>query len=68
MAHLYYATSAKPSVVTHAVAGAFTAAVTIGGLPCTVLSESHEDIMSRPVAEEDLAASFASLRAMLAQD
>ena len=34
----------------------------------TVLSESHEDIMSRPVAEEDLAASFASLRAMLAQD
>jgi hypothetical protein len=24
--------------------------------------------MSRPVAEEDLAASFASLRAMLAQD
>jgi len=34
----------------------------------TVLSESHEEIMSRPVAEEDLAASFASLRAMLAQD
>ena len=34
----------------------------------SVLSESHEDIMSRPVAEEDLAASFASLRAMLAQD
>jgi hypothetical protein len=34
----------------------------------TVLSESHEDIRSRPVAEEDLAASFASLRAMLAQD
>ncbi|MFM8831570.1 MAG: ATP-dependent helicase [Spartobacteria bacterium] len=34
----------------------------------SVVSESHEDIMSRPVAEEDLAASFASLRAMLAQD
>jgi len=34
----------------------------------TVLSESHEDIMTRPVAEEDLAASFASLRAMLAAD
>ena len=34
----------------------------------SVLSESHEDIMSRPVAEEDLAASFASLRAMLAAD
>jgi len=34
----------------------------------TVLSESHEDIMSRPIAEEDLAASFANLRAMLAQD
>jgi DNA helicase-2/ATP-dependent DNA helicase PcrA len=34
----------------------------------SVLLESHEDIMSRPVAEEDLAASFASLRAMLAQD
>ena len=34
----------------------------------TVLSESNEEIMSRPVAEEDLAASFASLRAMLAQD
>jgi DNA helicase-2/ATP-dependent DNA helicase PcrA len=34
----------------------------------SVISESHEDIMSRPVAEEDLAASFASLRAMLAQD
>jgi DNA helicase-2/ATP-dependent DNA helicase PcrA len=34
----------------------------------TVLSESHEEIMSRPLAEEDLAASFASLRAMLAQD
>jgi superfamily I DNA/RNA helicase len=34
----------------------------------SVLSESHEDIMTRPVAEEDLAASFASLRAMLAAD
>ena len=33
-----------------------------------VLSESYEDIMSRPVAEEDIVTSFASLRAMLAQD
>lgn len=33
-----------------------------------VLTESHEDIMNRPVAEEDIAATFASLRAMLAQD
>jgi superfamily I DNA/RNA helicase len=34
----------------------------------TVLTESHEEIMSRPVAAEDMAASFASLRAMLDQD
>ena len=33
-----------------------------------VLVESYEDIMSRPVAEEDIVTSFASLRAMLAQD
>ena len=33
-----------------------------------VLMESYEDIMSRPVAEEDIVTSFASLRAMLAQD
>lgn len=33
-----------------------------------VLIETYEDIMNRPVAEEDVAASFASLRAMLAQD
>ena len=33
-----------------------------------VLTESHEQIMSRPVAQEDIAASFASLRAMLAAD
>ena len=33
-----------------------------------VLLESYEDIMSRPVAEEDIVTSFASLRAMLAQD
>ena len=33
-----------------------------------VLVESYEDIMNRPVAEEDIASSFASLRAMLAQD
>ena len=32
-----------------------------------VLVESYEDIMSRPVAEEDIVTSFASLRAMLAQ-
>ena len=33
-----------------------------------VLMETYEDIMSRPVAEEDIVTSFASLRAMLAQD
>jgi len=33
-----------------------------------VLRETHEQIMSRPVAQEDLATSFASLRAMLAAD
>jgi len=34
----------------------------------SVLCETHEDIMSRPVGQEDLAASFANLREMLAQD
>jgi hypothetical protein len=33
-----------------------------------VHAESHEDIMSKPVAEEDVAMSFANLRAMLAGD
>jgi superfamily I DNA/RNA helicase len=33
-----------------------------------VHAESHEDIMSKPVAEEDVAMSFANLRAMLSGD
>ena len=33
-----------------------------------VLVESYEEIVNRPVAEEDIAASFASLREMLARD
>ena len=33
-----------------------------------VLVESYEDIVNKPVAEEDIAASFASLREMLARD
>ena len=33
-----------------------------------VLVETYEEIVNRPVAEEDLAASFASLREMLARD
>lgn len=33
-----------------------------------VLIETYEEIMNRPVDDEDVAASFASLRAMLAQD
>ncbi|MEI6278282.1 MAG: UvrD-helicase domain-containing protein [Verrucomicrobiae bacterium] len=33
-----------------------------------VLVETYEDIMNRPVADEDLSASFASLREMLARD
>jgi superfamily I DNA/RNA helicase len=33
-----------------------------------VLVESYEDIMNKPIEEEDLSASFASLREMLARD
>ncbi|MFZ4597668.1 MAG: ATP-dependent helicase [Terrimicrobiaceae bacterium] len=33
-----------------------------------VLSEGYEEIVNRPVAEEDVAASFASIREMLARD
>ena len=33
-----------------------------------VLVESHADIMNKPVAEDDLSASFAALREMLARD
>ena len=33
-----------------------------------VLVEDYNEIMSRPVAEEDLDAQFASLRAMLARE
>jgi hypothetical protein len=33
-----------------------------------VLAESYEEIVNKPVAEQDIAASFASLREMLARD
>jgi hypothetical protein len=33
-----------------------------------VLTEGYEEIVNRPVAEEDVAASFASIREMLARD